>query len=87
MEKIGVPKPYPMQGYSPICGCSYGKEPKYKEKCFFYEGVRDMCATIPYCNYFSKMENFSCKDCGKFISKVAAFEMVKEKVDSKNIND
>ena len=86
-DKINIPTPNadaPKHPLSVECGCccGAGNAPNYKKKCFFYDGLQDMGATIPFCSYFSKMEIFSCKDCGKFISKAAAFEIIKNTVEN-----
>lgn len=56
---------------------------RYKESCYFYHEERDMCATIPTCNYYSQLGYCPCKECNKYISKAEVREMVRKIVDER----
>lgn len=63
-------------------GCGFEGTYKYKKDCFFFHEEKDMGATIPTCGYHSKSLGFCpCENCKKYISKSAAYKIVKAEVD------
>lgn len=71
---------YPFNTF--YCGCGI-RETQYKEDCYFYHEVRDMCAIIPTCNYYSRLGYCPCNNCEKYFKKSETYETIKNIVDER----
>ena len=50
----------------------------YREDCYNYQEVQDMCAHIPTCKLEHELGKCPCKECNKFVSRKEIRNVVNE---------